>query len=163
MTRKTPEWRLGRYGGGPWTVLLTPEYAHRYKATALGDPPAIRSITLTDRTTGATLTIRPDATHEDVQRLWTDARAILPIARRQTGGPPAGTGLTAAQIVAKTIELWGPDPLPQGTPPTEDTVAKDLNRHERTVRRLAARLPGLGRPWQKVLAAAQDERMRDGA
>jgi hypothetical protein len=162
MTSKAPTWRLGRYGGGgPWTVLLTPEYVHRYRATALGDPPAIRSITLTDRTTGAALTIRPDATAEDVQRLWTDARAILPIARRQTGGPPVGTGLRASQVIAKMVELWDSDPLPDGTAPTEAGVAKELTTTAKTIGRVGRQLAGAGTGWARLLRDARIARQHD--
>lgn len=172
MTRKTPTpgWRsLGRYGEeGPWFVALPAEHAERYSASALGHPPALTELTVTDRESGAvfrwsaidahpvTLSMASDETAANVTRLLQDGRAIVGLARRQTGGPARGTGVTVSRLIAATVELWDPLPLPNGTPPREADVAEhvELDRDGRQLRRIAARADGPGEPFERILAAA---------
>lgn len=179
MTRKAPAWRsmARRDDDGPWVVNLGPHspfvvdlakappltLADRYTATATGWPPAVRTLTVTERETGATarwargdrlvLTVPGAMAEVEAARLLRDARAIVGIARTSSGGPPVGTGLTTAQIVAATVKLWDPDPQPDGTPPTQREVADDLGTdwEGRSIRRVASGLPGPGRPWSRVL------------
>jgi hypothetical protein len=142
-----------------------PTLADLYTATATGDAPAVL-VTVTDRKTGATareapggvlvLTV-PSAVSERVaERLLRDARTIIGIARRKTGRPAVGTGLQPSQVIAVVVELWNPEPPPEGTPPTEDDVARELGTSVRTIRRKGELLPGPDKaPWERLLRDAR--------
>jgi hypothetical protein len=165
-----------RYGdGGPWTVYLGPHspfaadpreqapptHADRYTATATGTPPHLR-VTVTDRETDAALTIPAGMAEADAARLWRDAWEIVGMAERQAGGPPVGSGLQPAQVIAAAVALWNPDPPPNGTPPTQSLVAAELgtDREGRTLRRVGALLPGPGKSWERILRDARIARLR---
>jgi hypothetical protein len=186
MTRKPIRTMVTRYGdAGPWLVYLGPyspfvanpsqatpqTLADRYTATGTGTPPDIR-VTVTDRETGATANVRdvdiiltiPDtATKADAARLLHDARTIIGIARRQTGGPAVGTGLRPSHVIAAILDLWNPEPPPEGLPPTEPNVANRLGTdHDgRTIRRIGEQLPGPGTPWERLLRDARIARRLD--
>lgn len=192
MTRKPklpPSRPMARWGdGGPWSVYLGPHspfvadprdeqpptLADRYVATATGHPPTIR-VVVKDRETGATaqqgrgdgivLTIPTTAPDATGTRLLRDARTIIGIARRQTGGPAMGSGLQPSQVVAAMVALWNPEPAPDGTPPTQPAVGKELllSEHDegRTIRRIGGRLPGPGKPWERLLRDARIARRQD--
>jgi hypothetical protein len=92
--------------------------------------------------TAAVVTIPADMTEADAERVWRDAREIVGIVTRATGGPAVGTGLLPAQVVAAAVALWDPDPPPDGTPPTQAAVAVELTTDIRTIRRVGRDLPG---------------------
>lgn len=177
MTRKrtppAPRVVVTRYGDeGPWQVYLgphspfvadpskapSPTLADRYTATAVGTPPDLR-VTITDRETEASVTIPAGIAEADAARLWRDARDIVGRARRQAGGPPVGSGLRPQQVIAMTVALWNPEPLPDGTAPTQDAVADKLLVTPRTISRVAATLPGPGEPWERLLRDARIARL----
>jgi hypothetical protein len=176
MTRKAPKplWRsLGRFGDeGPWKVQL-PGHRNgepcdgclddRYTATARlrWDRRAILAVSITDRNTGATfqwtarddrvkVNVASDATAADYDRLHRDGRDIVGLARKQSGGPARGTGVTADELIHAALRLRTDDGWP-----TEEDLAVEVGRDVRTVRRIGAMIPGHGEPYEKVLEAAR--------
>jgi hypothetical protein len=180
MTRKSPppKWRsMGRYGdAGPWNVDLGPRspfvadpakpppltLADRYTATATGEPHdrSTLTVTVTDRETGATfesardritLRLSSDETAAAVVRLLQGGRGIVGLARRQTGGPVGGDGLTVAALVAQVVASRGPN----GLWPTREKVAEDLTMSVSRIRDVAREARGPGKPWERILALAE--------
>jgi hypothetical protein len=171
MTGEAPIRRnVARYGDGPWTVDLGPPsafdspeetLADRYSALArLRSDGALQALTVTDRVSGATfgwtarrmlgvtLRVSSDETAAKVDRLLRDGRDILGLARRQTGGPARGTGITMEDLIRGAITLQTADGWP-----TEDALAQHVGRTERTVRRIA--------PYQDILARASERVRRE--
>jgi hypothetical protein len=176
MTRKAPKpiWRsLARRGDeGPWNVHL-PGHRYgepcdgclkdRYTATARlrRDGRAILAVSITDRNTGATfewiarddratVSVASETTAADRERLWRDGRDIVGLARKQSGGPASGTGVTADDLIRAALRLRTDDGWPNA-----EVVAEEVGRDVRTVRRIGATIPGPGKPYEKVLAAAR--------
>lgn len=176
MRRKAPEplWRsYGRYGDkGPWKVHLPGHRSgepcdgclnDRYTASMRlrRDGPAIQAVSITDRDTGATfewtahndrvkMSMASDTTAADRERLWRDGRDIVGLARKQSGGPARGTGVTVDELIHAALRLRTNDGWP-----TEEDLADEVGRDVRTVRRIGAMIPGHGEPYEKVLDAAR--------
>jgi hypothetical protein len=68
-------------------------------------------------------------------------------ARHPRGGAPAGTGLTVERVVAAVIERREPD----GTWPTQATVAESLGVTDRRIRAIASPVGG----WHEILERAK--------
>jgi hypothetical protein len=176
MTSNAPKpiWRsLGRYGDeGPWNVHLP---GHRYGEPCDGclkdrytasarlrrDGRAILAVSITDRDTGATfewtahddrvnVSAASDTAVAAVLGLWRDGRDIVGLARKQSGGPASGTGVTVDDLINAALRRRTNDGWP-----SEEVVAEEVGRDVRTVRRVGATIPGSGTPYEKVLAAAR--------
>jgi hypothetical protein len=167
----TPKWRRGRFGDGPWILHLPGHESgepcdgclrDRYTAIARlrHDGRAI-AVTITERDTGATfqwaargdrmtVTGASEKTDEDLARLMWDGRNIVGLARTPSGGPARGTGITPEDLIRAAIERRTEDGWP-----SEEVVAEEVGRDVRTVRRVGARIPGPGKPYEKVLTAAR--------
>lgn len=168
---RVPPYAITWFGGeqgrlAKFVVDLPARLTERYDATGRlrmrpGETPTILTVTVTDRATGASVKVRGEcvtlsvsqvATDGYVKGLWSDGRKIMGLARLQAGGPPSGTGTTVDDLIAAANRLREPD----GTWPTQETVADHLGRDPRTIRRVASGAPGPGRPWKRILALAED-------